>query len=332
MPEPVVRSVVREISYLLKGMVKTLLFLYLPVTAVLTAIHFPYDTDPSLRRGRQPQPSQAAPPSEPGGRSSSKFYEAAYERGPKIRRSADYERLALEAAGAAGMEAQIRKFVSDYQLQDKKVLDVGSGRGYLQDMVKDYTGLDLSPTVAPRYHKPFVAASATKMPFADNSFDAICSVWVLEHIPEPERALLEMRRVLKPNGVLFIHPNWNCPPWLADGFEVRPYSDFNWRGKVVKASLVVRGWPYFALLYLAPTRAIRWAQYAARGQEEPLRFHALEPNYETYWQPDSDAAISIDSYEPYLWFRAHGDACLNCGTPFGDLLEWRNPMIFRISK
>ena len=141
-----------------------------------------------------------------------------------------------------------------------------------------------------------------------------------------------MRRVLKPNGLLYLYVAWNCPTWLAEGFEVRPHSDFNWRGKAVKASLAVRGTSYFAVLYMAPTRGIRWAQYAGGGNEEPLHFRALEPNYETYWQPDSDAAISLESYEAHLWFRAHGDTCLNCGTPLRDWLEWRNPLILRIRK
>jgi ubiquinone/menaquinone biosynthesis C-methylase UbiE len=121
---------------------------------------------------------------------------------------------------------------------------VGSGRGYLQDLVEDDTGLDLSPSVARRYHKKFVAGSATALPFPDNTFDAIWTVWGLEHIPEPEKTMREMRRVLKPGGKLFLMAAWNCKPWLADGFTVRPYSDFNWKGKLVKASLLLRDTAY----------------------------------------------------------------------------------------
>ena len=81
---------------------------------------------------------------------------------------------------------------------------MGSGRGYLQDLVEDDTGLDLSPSVARRYHKKFVAGSATALPFPDNTFDAIWTVWGLEHIPEPEKTMREMRRVLKPGGLLVL--------------------------------------------------------------------------------------------------------------------------------
>jgi len=33
------------------------------------------------------------------------------------------------------------------------------------------------------------------------------------------------------------------------------------------------------------------------SKNEPLRFRALNPNYEVYWQRDSDAAVSVDSFE-----------------------------------
>jgi SAM-dependent methyltransferase len=161
------------------------------------------------------------------------------------------------------------------------------------------------------------------MPFADSSFDGIWSIWVLEHIPEPERALREMRRVLKPGGVLLLAVAWNCAPWGADGFDARPYSDFNWRGKLVKASIPMRTSPYFVMSYGLPTRGIRWLHYQLSGQSTRLRFRRLEPNYDIYWQSDSDAAVSLGRYETYLWFRARGDECLNCSVERSHQLELR---------
>ncbi len=327
MPASFLRQVARETSYVAKGIGKILLFLYLPVMAVLTVIHFPLDTDPSLHQGAKSVTAERVAAAAPAS-----FYEAAYQTNPKTKRGLDYELVARAAAKEYGIEDKVRAFVKEYRLENKKVLEVGSGRGYLQDVVKDYAGLDLSPSVAHFYRKPFVVGSATDLPFADNSYDAVWSVWVMEHIPQPERALGEMRRVLKPDGMLFLYVAWNCPPWLAEGFEFRSYRDFNWRGKVVKASVSLRGWPWFQVLYQMPTRALRWAQYGISGEAEPLRFRALEPNYETYWGPDSDAAISLDSFEAYLWFRARGDACLNCERPVDEWLRVRSPLIIRIRK
>jgi SAM-dependent methyltransferase len=226
----------------------------------------------------------------------------------------------------------VSRFVTNHQLQNKRILDVGSGRGYLQDIVADYTGLDLSPTVAPKYHKPFVVGSATKMPFPDNYFDAAWTVWVVEHIPEPEKAFAEMRRVVKPGGHLLLIVAWNCPTWLADGFEVRPYEDFTLAGKLVKASIPLRTTRVFDSAHHIPIRALRWAQYALSGGGTSLHFRALQPNYNIYWRPDSDAAISIDSYETMLWFQSRGDKCLNCDSRGSELLEAPKPLIIRVDK
>ncbi len=316
---------VREAGFLLCGMGKTLLFVYLPLLVVVNVAHFPYDTDPSLERQSG---VGAGPP--PAGRRSAAFYEAVYRPKGRQKPGTDYEAMSRLQAGGFRIEDQVRKFVADYGLADKKVLEVGSGRGYLQDFAADYTGLDLSPSVAGHYHKPFVVGSATQMPFPANSYDGVWSVWVLEHIPEPERALMEMRRVLKPGGVLFLYVSWNCPSWAADGFDLRPYSDFNWRGKLVKATAPVRASLWFELSYRLPLRAVRWAHYGLVGDRTRLRFQALDPNYDVYWEPDSDAAISLDSFETYLWFRAQGDDCLNCDAARREWMRMRNPLIVRV--
>ena len=86
------------------------------------------------------------------------------------------------------------------------------------------------------------------------------------------------------------------------------------------------------MLYLLPIRAVRWAQYAAAGETERLHFRALEPNYEVYWGLDSDAAVSLDSFETYLWFRARADECLNCGGPYEEWARRPEALILRIRK
>ena len=50
----------------------------------------------------------------------------------------------------------------------------------------------------------FLAASVYQMPFADGSFDAAFTCAVLQHLATPVSALREMRRVLKPGGVIGI--------------------------------------------------------------------------------------------------------------------------------
>jgi SAM-dependent methyltransferase len=308
----------RETADVGKGIGRVLLFFYFPLVAALVLWHFPYDTDQSAK-------SRAATPA-----NSSAFYEVAYRPGSKPARALDYEETARKAAELAGVKPAVSDFVRRYSLDGKKVLEVGSGAGTLQDMVKDYTGLDLSAAAARHYHKPFVAASATEMPFPDHFFDAVWSIWVLEHIPEPELALKEIRRVVKPGGVVMLAPAWHCTTWAAGGFEVRPYSDFDWRGKLLKATIPIRGSEVFAVVYLYPTRAIRWLQYRLGGDRTPLHYRALAPNYEVYWQPDSDAAVSLDSFEVSSWFKSRGDECLNCGSPKSWFFEITPSLVIRI--
>jgi SAM-dependent methyltransferase len=80
-------------------------------------------------------------------------------------------------------------------------------------------------------HKPFVAGSATATPFSDNAFDTIWTIWVLEHVPNPEQALREIRRAAKDGGLLFLAPAWDVPSWAAQGCDYHPYSDFGTGGE-----------------------------------------------------------------------------------------------------
>ena len=292
--------------------------LFIAIT-LISAIHFPYDTDAPLTN----QELDAA----------RKYYTDAYQKPvTENQQSSEYEtkyiRVAQAAAQAFHIEEQVSEFVNRYNFVDKQVLEIGSGRGYLQDVAQYYTGLDISPTVARFYHKKFVLGSATAMPFDDDSFDGVWSVWVFEHVPNPEQAFREARRVTRDNGVLFLLPAWNCTAWAADGYEVRPYSDFDITGKIVKASIPIRASPPFVMSTILPNRLIR--NIASQFGPTKLRYRRLKPNYEQYWVADSDAVNSIDRYEALLWFRSRGDECLNCQD--ASLAISPKPLIVRVHK
>ncbi len=313
----------RELASIGRNLIKVLGFFYAPLLTVLALLHYPYNTDPSISRPRAAVVRNDA----------QKFYETAYQANTG---STDpdslYVQVEKEAAQFLRVRERVEGFVKHYDLSKRKVLEVGSGTGSLQDIVSDYTGLDIASNVTRYYHRPFVVASATDMPFADNTFDAIWTIWVLEHIPEPERALMEMRRVLKPGGILLLHPAWNCPTWLGQGYEVRPYRHFGLGGKIIKASIPFRKTAPLVLSSMVPIRVIRLAHYEFSGENTRLRFRALEPNYDRYWTNDSDAAVSVDSFEAMMWFRSRGDECLSCGSARHELFEFPESLVVQIRK
>jgi len=291
------------------------------LTVVIAVIHFPYDVDAPLTH----QEVEAA----------RKYYTEAYqkpltENQVRSEYETEYIRVAEDAAKGARIEEKVGAFVKRFNLSDRPVLEIGSGRGYLQDLAQNYTGLDISPTVARFYHKKFILGSATAMPFPDDSFDGVWSIWVFEHVPNPEQAFHEARRVTRDNGVLFLFPAWNCTSWAAEGYEVRPYSDFNIVGKLIKASILLRSSTPFITMALVPNRIVR--NLVARFVPTRLRYRRLTPNYEKYWVPDSDAVNSIDSHEAMLWFRSRGDECLSCQAQDASVFMGSLPLIIRVHK
>ena len=126
------------------------------VTIVIAVLHFPYDTD--------------APLSEQEVAAAQKYYTEAYHK-PTTEKSApsDYEteymRVAQTVAKATRIDEQVAAFVTRFNLSGRPVLEIGSGRGLLQDLAANYTGLDISPSVERFYHKKFVLGSATGVAF-----------------------------------------------------------------------------------------------------------------------------------------------------------------------
>ncbi len=54
-------------------------------------------------------------------------------------------------------------------------------------------------------YNPDIVGDIHELPFADNSIDAIVCCAVLEHVEEPQKAVREMYRVLKPGGYCFMY-------------------------------------------------------------------------------------------------------------------------------
>lgn len=111
------------------------------------------------------------------------------------------------------------------------LLDMGCGSGLyfpvLAGKAERITGVDISSEMVKASQHLLDAkgintisvrtGSAEELPFEDESFDAVLGFDVLHHIPDVERALSEVRRVLRPGGrFVSIEPNVLNPiVWFA---------------------------------------------------------------------------------------------------------------------
>ena len=98
--------------------------------------------------------------------------------------------------------------------------------------------------------------------------------------------------------------------------------------QLIKASIPAR--KIADVLARGPIRAMR-ALSASFGPTT-LHYHRLEPNYDTYWEADSDAVNGIDPHEVMLWFTSRGDECLNCDVLRGTARVILDPLFIRVHK
>jgi len=99
------------------------------------------------------------------------------------------------------------------------VLEIGCGQGagveviFRQFGASNVCGIDLDPIQVERAQKRVAGnyarrvtlhqGDAEKLPFASASFDAVFDFGALHHVPDWQRSIAEIRRVLKPGGTLF---------------------------------------------------------------------------------------------------------------------------------
>jgi SAM-dependent methyltransferase len=92
----------------------------------------------------------------------------------------------------------------------RRVLEVGGGQGEIAEWIVNETGADLSfIDLSPRMVELARArgldaqvGDVQELPFADASFDCAIAAWMLYHVPDIDRAVEELARVLSAGGRL----------------------------------------------------------------------------------------------------------------------------------
>lgn len=130
-----------------------------------------------------------------------------------------------------GYDSRIVNIVATVNARVKpgsRLLDLGCGdmafRALLPQM--QYVGVDLDTAKAPDAVKHDL--SVTPYPFKDAEFDAVICSEVLEHLWNPETALAELKRIMKPGGTLVITvPNFGSIDNRLTDFESLLYHKDN---------------------------------------------------------------------------------------------------------
>lgn len=125
------------------------------------------------------------------------------------------ERMESFVQSEVTLEHLHRYMIAKNYVKDKVVLDIASGEGYgtnlLAAIAKEIVGVDISSeaiSLAKKKYKStnlqFKEGRADLIPCKDNYFDVVVSFETLEHHDKHDEMLSEIKRVLKPEGILII--------------------------------------------------------------------------------------------------------------------------------
>lgn len=179
---------------------------------------------------------------------------------------------------------------------ESRVLDIGAGAGEInpydfKGRCGEMVGVDMDERVVdnPLLDRG-VVGDGESLPFDDESFDVVFSIYVLEHVADPASFAAEIKRVLKPGGVvLSITPNkWHYVAQIASWTPLRFHRWVNERrGRASDDT--------FPTTYLLNSRRDQEAWFGAPDFDTDL-FERIEvsPNYLMFSVPTMLAGVAYE--------------------------------------
>ena len=119
---------------------------------------------------------------------------------------------------------ELSKVISKFNLKGK-VIDYGCGQMPYKEFFEnsEVIGADIPNPTMPT--KATVMIEDYKTPLPDKSFDGAVCTEVIEHVEAPDKVLIELRRLLKPNGFLIL-----TAPFMIPEHDERDYWRFTLKG------------------------------------------------------------------------------------------------------
>lgn len=189
---------------------------------------------------------------------------------------------------AAKIIAVLSHFLGQEGLAGRTVLDIGCSTGFITHELHRagaaVTGLDIDEPGLERARQrfggevPFLAADGEHLPWDDRSVDAVVFNQIYEHVVDPDAVLAEIRRVLRPDGVVYlglgnrltvVEPHHGLPflSWLPSAAADRYVAV---AGRAERYHERFRTRPGLRSL----VRGLRIWDYTYTVLAEPARFHA----------------------------------------------------------
>lgn len=201
---------------------------------------------------------------------------------------------------------------SHFDLKKMHLLDVGCGNGWssflLAEKAKTVTAIDIHDD---KFEPPFSQnlsykkSSATQMSFADNSFDIVTTHECLEHVTDPQKALREFDRVLKPNGyIVVVGPNLFSLIQSIRGLFIyvwqnRPLTAIFWRSQ--NSPRHPHGNTVFEIIFAFFKNT--WSIFKLLLFKKPL-FQMRTPDFTPPFHADNDACYYLNSLDLKYFFES----------------------------